>query len=1110
MGDRTAVRKISATRRSLGWALVGLVGALAAGACAGTAPQPPKHPRKSLLSSAEVTPAYPSPAVWRYHPKKEAPLRVRRKLSGGRLLYAGDKGERWLVDRRHRSVRAAARLAPEDLVAILKLDSGGWLFVGRSGTTYEAEKPLGPFIRSSAPLDPLARVSAAAGTLLGVRGDGALVQSADAGASWNVVGPGKTRFADAVLDDQGRGLALAVPERLYATSDRGASWKPLDDRTFGALSLERRPDDTIAVKSAFGPREWKPGAATPFVPLSGHAAGPDSYKLPLPPPRGPDARALAAGRATIVGRRYYELSREGRGWRMLSGPVDGQLSELPFAEAKDCRSVRIAGFSHWLYLACSRTTLGRSSHPIELMRSQDSGRHWKKADFPAVGSMDDFQMAVGAGGALVVTGVCPPRAAGSGCGVQGVYYRRRVEADAGAPAAAASKSTKKNSKKKAKAETKLPAGYELAPSATPSLKDSADALAFSSDGTIAYAIGRRSKNGAFTVFVSHNGGRSFEAHEIDQLPADYDDSYYGGYGYRSYRHNGTEVQSVMPAEDGTLAIVLSRYGTTTLLVTDDEGRVVSLSHAPTSRASVGAAGTRAFAVAPGSRDAWESLDGGATWDSIGGLPMNLCGSGSKCKVPVYCYPGGCVIGDQLSRIGWHGQAGPDEGVLAPPAPAPPAGYDVVLREPISCTLDPAAWKTIDGLHAAPGADHAELGKVVWFNLIRDHAHAAAWMLHATGGAHPRIEKVTLLAPARHPGDKAMTAIGQIEGGAALRYDVPDGVHATTLKNVEVAWDNLFEGRVARARLADGGGYVPGDYSALTGIHSQLARPALLSIASGGIYVRLHRTHGDAQPTLFFDGHSGSSIPAVHWPAAVQSVRSEMVHAGRTHLPVKIGTALVRALRSAGSYHFDAMTTSLESPQKFGLEQHIDITYLKGNAGLVVTMEDPDGGQHQSQLFIFRGSGAVLDPPIALPMQQDLPDKPSRCSKTQRASTARSIQRAVAGTRHPVIVSDASEPLRGLLTGKAVMYGTPASPCVAAYDAEGVKLEGADLHGESAILPVDDLDHAWLFRTAPASSRGRIEYRTMKCRFDTSVEVPPELYRAAVAPKVQGVVGGVRR
>jgi len=61
-------------------------------------------------------------------------------------------------------------LAPEDLIAVLEADDGYW-FVGQSGTSYEAHEPLGKFLRSSAPLEPLARVSAARHSIIGIPAD---------------------------------------------------------------------------------------------------------------------------------------------------------------------------------------------------------------------------------------------------------------------------------------------------------------------------------------------------------------------------------------------------------------------------------------------------------------------------------------------------------------------------------------------------------------------------------------------------------------------------------------------------------------------------------------------------------------------------------------------------------------------------------------------------------------------------------------------------------------------------------------------------------------------------------------------------------------------------
>ncbi len=192
----------------------------AAAACSGDRPRP-RTARPSLLEGAKSSTGYRSPAVWRYHPRDEAPLVTRFDLPDGHILLAGDRGERWLVDKGGHA-QAAARLAPEKLVSILKRGDS-WVFVGQSGTTYEAEEPLGAFVRSSAPLDRLARVSAAGTAIIGVDFAGRVLHSGDGGASWQAVTPAGTRFVDVALEAKGRGLALSVPEALWKTSDSGAS-----------------------------------------------------------------------------------------------------------------------------------------------------------------------------------------------------------------------------------------------------------------------------------------------------------------------------------------------------------------------------------------------------------------------------------------------------------------------------------------------------------------------------------------------------------------------------------------------------------------------------------------------------------------------------------------------------------------------------------------------------------------------------------------------------------------------------------------------------------------------------------------------------------------------
>ena len=137
---------IGARTRAVFSGVLGAACALLA-ACGGDRPAA-RVRRPSLLESITQQSSFRTPAVWRYHPAEEAALHAQADL-GGQLLYAGARGERWLVDKRTRESRAASSLAPEDLIAILRRGPA-WLFIGKSGTSYEASEPLAEFTRASA------------------------------------------------------------------------------------------------------------------------------------------------------------------------------------------------------------------------------------------------------------------------------------------------------------------------------------------------------------------------------------------------------------------------------------------------------------------------------------------------------------------------------------------------------------------------------------------------------------------------------------------------------------------------------------------------------------------------------------------------------------------------------------------------------------------------------------------------------------------------------------------------------------------------------------------------------------------------------------------------
>jgi hypothetical protein len=1051
-------------------AAIALGSAAVALACAGGS-----RPRVGPVAPEPLRDERPAFASWRYHPRTAAPMTALLPLGGQGMLWAGKRGERWLYDGAT-SRLVAALPAPEDLVAVTRDGAGGHWFVGRTGTSYHALTPLGTFTEATVPLVPLSQVSASGQTLLGVGGDRRLWRSTDDGRAWTSVGPSDTWFVDVALDAHGHALALASPEKLFESEDGGATFRASELPPSGALSVVSEPSgDGIRVVSLLGSRR---------------VGGSESVSAQPPPlleellkkgvrlPLGEDAGMLAEHSAELGPGGYLELRALGEGkreWELLSGKLGEPLAARPLPEAKGCGAVRLGRFERHVFFACFRATPSATQR-VELYASTDGGGSFARVAPDFWARVARFRLAVGRDGALVIAGACPPSSEGPGCSPAGILYRRAVadgrDRDGGAEG---------------------PSGFELAVGAVPSLPEgSTIELTFDPKGKTLFALGPSTKGSTLTLFVSRDGGQSFEPHDLGEATRDQDID--AGVPFT-------------PGPDGTLALVLGgRRGAATLVVVDVDGRVLHAGQPP-ERALLGAAGLSALAVGPDTGVVLESLDGGVSWEARGKLPAAPCPGDPSCDVPIACSSEGCVVGSEFTRVAWGRSDAPSLEAYQPVESAGETGYERRLRTPLACTLGPAPWHVLAGVSELPDADQLAIGDAAWFALAEERSSGAVRMLHGRSGPHPRVDVVELLPPLPRPSEYAQSVSSQIEGAAAVRYRIPASRSGDTrLRDVEVAWDNLFEGSVRRARLADGGLYTPGDFERASA-GPETARPDLVSIAERGLYLRLHVRTRAEQPTLFLDGTSVATIPPFSWPAAIpRSGHGEMAHLGTSHVGLMLlsrAGAIARARLVGKNWVFDGASVGLPDPEAFDTAQIVNITYLAGQAALHVEELDQHGRRSEAHVFPLNAEGSVTGTPIAVPTELDLAATPRACSTAERASSARLVARGYPGTHHPVVVSDAVEPPRAMLSGDAVLHGTREAACVAAlslHPAPGGLPDPATT--ESGAVLLDDPAHAWLFRRSRDGEGVRVDYRAMSCRFEPNLELPDEILSApeALAPK----------
>ncbi len=1096
---------------------------------------------------AEARPAAPSvtiesPARWVSFPQTVGVALATLILPDGRCLVTTDDGERWLITAKDKakpcigSGSASGSPSLEPLVGAQRVGDE-YRFVAEGGIVYTAKQAHGPFTKYvRAPLR-LKRVAAAGNAIVGV--DDAGGTHFYDGAWKRSTMPADAYGLDVGIDQSGRALWIGAPERLMLSVDAGQTFKLLADAPrVGAYEVGFSQKGELAAKGVIGNLVIEGERATRTQERLRETEGGD---VEIEPSEGPRASLLQEQRAALHGSSYLEIlepfdgTRYGLGRAQLGQP----LAREALTSFEACDNLKVTGAGELLAITCVKQVDDKPNLSAEVWIATDG----KVASLERIASLvtpsfSDVSIAAASDGSVIVLGACK---------------------DAPAPAdGAAEKPKRKDPPKKLGLSNKKrgpqnpdvcsPKGpiwlkkSVITVGAAQGLEEgSARSPLLSPDGHTAYFVGMTRREGKPAIFVSKDGGKTYQPRVIDAPQAsswDSDDMDEGP-GHYERAFYIPEQARLTTDETGTLGITAEREMGFSWVTFDSEGRVANVSDPPEPSTTVGGVGNRVVALAYGQMDgalrSWESLDGGATWAEIT-TTQAVERYGGRGGGAVYCAQAGCLLGEELARVGWEGQA---EAAFTMTEDDPPDPREVTLGQAIVCQLTPKTeWVEIEGrpeeragttfspystTPAWPRLSEIMRGKTAFSIATISVEDQSVEVLSAQLGDKASLGKRVLLGPTKSKaGSVGATVLrSETEGLLAMRAEVPlakqGGVDLTRkMEGLTVAWENPFLGVSGKRTVKLDQSWTS---SMLSG---QTLRPATLALAGSAALVQ---PFANSKATLL----DHKSLFTFDLPGSGQ-LATDARGVGQVDPLFVSGSLFSAALleRAPTASIFSATKAALKEPPKGATAPAVRYasTIAPGGAELywsyaadrvaVIAAQASPGAPARATGFVLDDSGE-LGPALDLPTLNDLPARPKSCSSEQRKSVrVVSAQLGRYGVlqhergRHPVVVSEASQPTPStslvgpaqpndpvwLLTDGAVLHGSKKEPCVAGFRASGLR------PGSVAILG-GDLEHSFFLRLSSGMRKRKakgassqwgqfIQVRPMTCKYQSDLSLPNEV------------------
>ncbi len=206
--------------------------ALVCAACGPATVTPPSAPVARPVPTA--SPAIPAQVSFPFQP-----FRALRTLPvGDGELQVGPLGRRALV--KGGTVTEGTPL-PESIVGVLRLGPSRLGFVGASAATYVTEGPLSaPVEHRAGPSIEVRRVAVGGHAIVAASAN-EIHRSVDGGHTWGRLEIKGLRgvVGGVALSAKGEGLLYAIPQRVFGTTDDGATWSVLDSLGLGAEGVDR-------------------------------------------------------------------------------------------------------------------------------------------------------------------------------------------------------------------------------------------------------------------------------------------------------------------------------------------------------------------------------------------------------------------------------------------------------------------------------------------------------------------------------------------------------------------------------------------------------------------------------------------------------------------------------------------------------------------------------------------------------------------------------------------------------------------------------------------------------------------------------------------------------